>query len=188
MRTSRLLLIVPLVLFAALAAVFALRLGDGKDRSFIPSALLGREAPATTFAPLEPGAPGVDPAAFAGKVTLVNIFASWCGPCRVEHPLLVELAKTPGLTVVGVNYKDKPEAAKAFLAELGDPYDAVGVDPEGRGAIEWGLTGVPESFLVGPEGRVRAKHVGPITEEALRGEFGDTLARLLAESGGAAGS
>ncbi|WP_226579469.1 DsbE family thiol:disulfide interchange protein [Acuticoccus sediminis] len=188
MRASRLLLAVPLLVFAGLAAVFALRVGDGEDRSVIPSALIGRDAPATTFAALLPDAAGVDPATFKGKVTLVNIFASWCGPCRIEHPLLVELARTPGLTVVGIDYKDKPEDAKRFLAELGNPYDAVGVDPDGRGAIEWGLTGVPESFLIGPEGRVRAKHVGPLTEEALSGSFGNMMTRLISEHGEAAGS
>ena len=188
MRANRLLLAVPLVLFAALAGVFAVRVGDGQDRAVIPSALIGRDAPATVFAALEPALPGVDPAAFAGKVTLVNIFASWCGPCRIEHPLLVDLARTPGLTVVGIDYKDKPEDAVRFLSELGNPYAAVGVDPDGRGAIEWGLTGVPESFLVGPEGRVRAKHVGPLSEEALAGSFGTMMTRLLAERGEAAGS
>ena len=188
MRASRLLLAVPLVLFAGLAAVFALRIGSGADREAIPSALLDRPAPAATFAPLNSGGPGVSPADFDGKVTLVNIFASWCAPCRVEHPLLVELAKTPGLTLVGINYKDKPDAARAFLAELGDPYERVGVDPEGRGAIDWGLTGVPETFLIDAEGRVRAKHVGPLSAEALEGSFGAAISALLARQSEAAGS
>lgn len=188
MRPSRLLLAIPLVLFAALAGVFAVRVGDGADRQAIPSALIGRAAPAAAFAPLRTGEPGLDPADFRGKVSLVNIFASWCAPCRVEHPLLVDLAATPGLTMVGINYKDKADAAQRFLADLGDPYDIIGADPEGRGAIDWGVTGVPETFLVDAEGMVRAKHVGPLTEAALQGSFGDTLARLLAEQTRAAGS
>ncbi len=188
MRINRVVLAVPLVLFAALAGVFAIRVGDGQDRAAIPSALIGRDAPTFAFDALSPASPGIEPANFEGKVTLVNIFASWCAPCRVEHPLLVELSRTPGLTLAGINYKDDPLEAARFLTTLGDPYDAIGVDPEGRGAIEWGLTGVPESFLIDPEGRVRAKHVGPLSEEALSGSFGNMMTRLLAEQAEGAAS
>lgn len=184
-RASRLVLVVPLVLFAGLATVFALRVNDGADRAAIPSALIGRLAPSATFPPLLDKAPGVDPASFRGRVTLVNIFASWCGPCRIEHPKLIALSQTPGLTLAGVDYKDRPEAGRAFLDELGNPFDAVGTDAEGRGAIDWGLTGVPESFIVGPDGTVRAKHVGPLTDEALAGPFGQTMDRLLDDAAGA---
>jgi len=178
--SARLLLAAPLVAFAALAAIFALRVSDGEDRSTVPSALIGEAAPGNAFAPLIDGMPGIAPEGFAGEVSLVNVFASWCAPCRVEHPLLMEIAETPGVTMVGLNYKDRIPAARAFLEELGNPYDAVGVDPNGRGAIEWGVYGVPETFIVGPDGVIRAKHVGPLTAEALDGRFGETLRTLLA--------
>lgn len=178
--STRLVLAAPLVAFAALAAIFALRVSDGEDRSTVPSALIGEPAPQDEFPPLLDGTPGISPALFAGRVSLVNVFASWCAPCRVEHPLLLELAATPGVETIGLNYKDRIPAARAFLEELGNPYDAVGVDLEGRGAIEWGVYGVPETFIVGPDGTIRAKHVGPLTAEALAGSFGDTLRKLLA--------
>ncbi|WP_420393918.1 DsbE family thiol:disulfide interchange protein [Acuticoccus sp.] len=187
MRASRLVLVLPLVLFAGLSGVFAWRVVDGEDRAAIPSALLGRPAPETVFPPLLDDAPGVDPADFLGRVTLVNVFASWCAPCRVEHPQLMALSGTPGLTLAGVNYKDGVVAARDFLEELGDPYDAIGVDPDGRRAIEWGLTGVPETYLVGPDGVVVAKHVGVLSEAVMEGDFGTALGRLL-DDAPAAGS
>lgn len=180
---TRFLLAVPLVVFLALAAVFAFRVTDGADRSVVPSALIGKPAPAGARPPLEPDGAGFDPAALAGRVTLVNVFASWCAPCRVEHPFLMELAGTPGLHLVGINYKDKTPAARSFLAELGNPYDAIGVDADGRLAIEWGVYGVPETFLVGPDGTIRAKHVGPLSAEALAGPFGEEIRALLGAAG-----
>ncbi len=183
---TKLIVAIPLVVFLALVGVFAFRVTDGADRSVVPSALIGKPAPAGALPALEPGLPGFDPAALEGRVTLVNVFASWCAPCRVEHPLLMELAETPGLQLAGINYKDKLPAATAFLAELGNPYDAVGVDADGRRGIEWGVYGVPETFLVGPEGTILAKHVGPLTREVLDGAFGEALRTALA--GQAAGS
>lgn len=183
---TRLLIAIPLILFLGLAAVFAFRVTDGADRSVVPSALIGRAAPAGALPALDAGLPGFDPAALAGEVTLVNVWASWCAPCRVEHPLLMELAATPGLRIVGLNYKDRMPNALAFLAELGNPYDAVGVDADGRRGIEWGVYGVPETFLVGPEGTILRKHVGPLTPEVMAGDFGTTMRALLAER--AAGS
>lgn len=177
----KLLLLVPLAVFVALAGVFAVRVQDGADREAIPSALVGQPVPAERFPALGDAKPGIDQATFAGRVTLVNVFASWCAPCRVEHPQLMALAERPGLTLAGVNYKDRVPAARAFLAELGDPFDLIGVDPDGRRALEWGLTGVPESYLVGPDGTVRAKHVGVIDETTLAGPFGRTLDALLSE-------
>lgn len=187
MRVSpmRLLLALPLVGFLALAAVFAWRVTDGADRSVVPSALIGRTVPEPTFPALSDALPGVAPADFEGKVSLVNVFASWCAPCRVEHPKLMDLATVDGLQVVGLNYKDRVAAARSFLVELGNPYDAVGVDPDGRRSIEWGVYGVPETFIVDAEGVIRAKHVGPITDETLAGDFGRTLRDLLAENGAA---
>lgn len=180
MRASRLLLALPFLAFAALAAVFAFRVSDGADRSVVPSALIGHSAPQTTLPPLRAAQPGLDPALFEGNVTLLNVFASWCAPCRVEHPYLMELAAMPGVDLVGLNYKDSVPAAEAFLAELGNPYSAIGSDPDGRAAIEWGVYGVPETFIVDREGTIRAKHVGPLDAEVLAGSFGDTLRRLSA--------
>ena len=180
MRAGRLLFFAPLVGFALLAGVFAWRVTDGADRSAVPSALLGQSVPQTQFPALE--TVGFAPDDFEGQVTLVNVFASWCAPCRVEHPVLMALSQTEGLTLYGMNYKDRVPAAREFLAELGDPYDAVGVDPDGRRAIEWGVYGVPETFLVGPDGVIRAKHVGVLSEEVLAGEFGRILRELLVGS------
>lgn len=168
----RLLYLLPVLAFTALAALFLLRLYAG-DPSRVPSALIGRAAPALALAPL-PGlmrdgapAPGLSGDDFRGAITVVNVWASWCGPCRQEHPLLMELAKNPAVRVVGINYKDNPENARRFLGALGNPYAAVGVDPSGRAAIEWGVYGVPETFVVGPDGTIRHKHIGPLTPEAM---------------------
>ena len=98
---------------------------------------------------------------------MVNVFASWCIPCRVEHPIITRLAERDDVAVFGLNYKDKPEDAKAWLAELGDPYDRIGADRDGRVGIDWGVYGVPETFVVGRDGRIRYKHVGPLTAEAV---------------------
>lgn len=167
-RGLRLALLVPLALFLLLAAVFLLQLLSGRDAATIPSALIGRPAPETALPPVEGlGLPGLDSAAFRGNVTLVNVFASWCVPCRDEHPLLVGLAKDRRFRLVGLNYKDRPENARALLAELGNPYAAVGADPRGREGIEWGVYGVPETFLVGRDGTILFKQVGPLTADSL---------------------
>jgi len=190
MRVSprRVLLALPLVAFLTLAAVFAWRVTDGEDRMAVPSALIGRTVPAPTFPALSDALPGVEPGRFQGSVSIVNVFASWCAPCRVEHPKLMELGEVEGLEVVGINYKDQVIAARRFLEELGNPYDAIGMDPEGRRSMEWGVYGVPETFIVDAEGVIRAKHVGAITDSTLSGEFGDVLRDLLAEGAAAPGS
>jgi len=165
-----LLTAVPLLVFAGLAVLFWLRLG-GDDPSKIPSALIGHPAPQTTLPPLtgllNEGAqvPGLDPAVFTGKVSVVNVWASWCVPCHDEAPLLTELAKDRRLQIVGINYKDTPENARRFLGRYGNPFGVVGVDANGRAAIEWGVYGVPETFIVGREGKIVYKLVGPITPE-----------------------
>ncbi|WP_024511412.1 DsbE family thiol:disulfide interchange protein [Bradyrhizobium sp. ARR65] len=164
------LMALPLIVFLALAALFWLRLGDG-DPSRIPSALIGRPAPQTLLPPLQgltnEGAqvPGLDPAAFRGKVSVVNVWASWCVPCHDEAPLLTELAKDPRFQVIGINYKDAPDNARRFLGRYGNPFAAVGVDANGRAAIEWGVYGVPETFVVGRDGKIAYKLVGPITPD-----------------------
>lgn len=163
----RLALLVPLALFAALAAVFLLRLETGGDDA-IPSALIGKTAPDFALPPLAGvDRPGLTHASLLGQVSLVNVFASWCGPCRQEHPQLTELAKDSRIRVVGINYKDAAANAAAFLGDLGNPYAAIGVDSNGRAAIDWGVYGVPETFVVGADGVILHKFVGPISEDAL---------------------
>jgi len=162
----------PLVIFIALAALLFIRLGTG-DPSRIPSALIGKPAPALALPPLEglarDGAPvpGLEPAQFSRRLTVVNVWASWCVPCLTEHPQLMRLAADPRLQVVGINYKDATENARRFLGRYGNPFAVVGVDQNGRSAIEWGVYGVPETFVVGPDGRIAYKLIGPITEENL---------------------
>jgi cytochrome c biogenesis protein CcmG/thiol:disulfide interchange protein DsbE len=164
----------PLVIFVSMAAFFAWRLYLGHDPSALPSALIGHQAPAFNLPPLpDSGKPGLSDADLRkGGVTVVNIFASWCGPCRLEHPNLRRLSEnqalaTMGVRLVGVNYKDDPANAKKFLAAEGDPYAAIGVDSSGRVGIDWGLTGVPETFIIRGDGTIAFKYTGPITEEAV---------------------
>jgi cytochrome c biogenesis protein CcmG, thiol:disulfide interchange protein DsbE len=165
-----LLMLLPLIVFAGLAALFWLRLGDG-DPSRIPSALIGHPAPQTTLPPLAgltiDGAqvPGLDPEMFKGKVSVVNVWASWCVPCHDEAPLFTELGKDKRLQLVGINYKDAPDNARRFLGRYGNPFGVVGVDSNGRAAIEWGVYGVPETFIVGREGKIVYKLVGPVTPD-----------------------
>jgi cytochrome c biogenesis protein CcmG, thiol:disulfide interchange protein DsbE len=166
------LMALPLLGFVALAGLFLLRL-HGDDPSKIPSALIGRPAPQTALPALEGlvsnGAqvPGLDPAAFKGKVSVVNVWASWCVPCHDEAPLLTELAKDKRLQVVGINYKDGADNARRFLGRYGNPFGIVGVDGNGRASIEWGVYGVPETFVVGREGTIVYKLVGPVTPENI---------------------
>ncbi|MBR1091527.1 DsbE family thiol:disulfide interchange protein [Bradyrhizobium manausense] len=167
------LMVLPLLAFSALAALFWFGLSGG-DHSRIPSALIGKPAPQLTLPPLEglqtAGAqvPGLDPAAFKGKVSLVNVWASWCVPCHDEAPLLTELAADKRFQMVGINYKDAPDNARRFLGRYGNPFGRVGTDANGRASIEWGVYGVPETFVVGPEGTIVYKLVGPITPENYR--------------------
>lgn len=162
------LAILPLAIFMALAGIFLVQLLSGRDSSVVPSALIGEPAPKTPLPALEgSNLPGFEPSQLEGRVTLVNVWASWCAPCRIEHPLLMQLAADNRVTIVGMNYKDKPENARRFLGELGNPYDAIGIDANGRAAIDWGVYGVPETFLVGRDGRIAWKHVGPFSPEVV---------------------
>lgn len=161
----RLIFIVPLALFAAVAAAFLF--GFDRDPKNIPSALIDKPVPAFDLPPLAAsGKPGVKSTDMTGDVRLLNVFASWCVPCRIEHPVISQLAAR-GLPVVGLNHKDKPEDAAAWLQRHGDPYAAIGVDADGRTSIDFGVYGVPESFLIDRQGRIRYKHVGPITPEVV---------------------
>jgi cytochrome c biogenesis protein CcmG/thiol:disulfide interchange protein DsbE len=171
-RSRRWLAALPLIGFLALAGLFLLRLHGG-DPSKIPSALIGRPAPQTMLPALDglmrdgTQVPGLDPAAFKGKVSVVNVWASWCVPCHDEAPLLVQLAKDARLQVVGINYKDAADNARRFLGRYGNPFSIVGVDGNGRASIEWGVYGVPETFVVGREGTIVYKLVGPVTPENI---------------------
>lgn len=170
------LALIPLAVFAGFALVAGKMLYDqdvnGRDISAIPSALIGQKAPSLALPALEgSNTPPLTDAAVDGKLTLVNVFASWCVPCRQEHPFLKELAKDERLTVVGINYKDRNDNALRFLGELGNPYDAIGVDPNGKAAIDWGVYGIPESYLVGPDGTILYKKVGPFDERTLTKEL-----------------
>jgi cytochrome c biogenesis protein CcmG, thiol:disulfide interchange protein DsbE len=171
-QRSRWLMAAPLIAFAALAAIFWFRLGSG-DPSRIPSALIGRPAPQTALPPLDglvnDGAqiPGLNPSVFKGKVSIVNVWASWCVPCHDEAPLLTELAHDSRLQIVGINYKDSADNARRFLGRYGNPFRIVGVDANGRASIEWGVYGVPETFIVGREGTIVYKLVGPVTPDNI---------------------
>ena len=166
------LMALPLIGFIALAGLFLLRLHGG-DPSKIPSALIGRPAPQTALPALEglvnngTQLPGLDPAMFKGKVSVVNVWASWCVPCHEEAPLLTELGKDKRLQITGINYKDAPDNARRFLGRYGNPFGIVGVDGNGRASIEWGVYGVPETFVVGREGTIVYKMVGPVTPDNI---------------------
>lgn len=168
----RLIVLVPLLIFLGLVLVFVIGLNRG-DPSLIPSALIGHPAPRTILPPIagleHNGAPvpGFDPAGFKGAVTVVNVWASWCVPCHDEAPLLMQLAQDRRLRLVSINYKDKPENARRFLGRYGNPFAAAGADRNGRAAIEWGVYGVPETFIVGRDARIAYKLVGPITPDNL---------------------
>lgn len=175
----RVLIALPLLGFLALAALFFFRLGAG-DPSQLPSVLIGKPAPSDGLPALEgllrDGAPvaGLDPLKFPGNVTVVNVWASWCVPCRDEAAQLLKLSADHRFRVVGINYKDETENARRFLGRFGNPYAEVGVDKNGRAAIDWGVYGVPETYIVGRDGRIVFKLVGPVTEEnfpALRREI-----------------
>jgi cytochrome c biogenesis protein CcmG/thiol:disulfide interchange protein DsbE len=185
-RKLKLVYLLPLGLFLSLALIFLLRLGSDNDPSVVPSALVGQPAPPFELPPLEgAGVPGFARGDLDGQVTVVNIFASWCGPCRQEHPFLVRLGEDPRIKLYGINYKDVPENARRFLGELGNPYAAVGVDDRGRAAIDWGVYGVPETFLIGPDGVIRHKIVGPLSERALDEFLMPEIEKLLAARGNA---
>jgi len=181
----RIAVVLPLVLFLALAALFFFRLGSG-DPSRIPSALIGRPVPDTALPPV-PGlmrdgkrVPGIARGDFVGAVTLVNVWASWCVPCHDEAPILMRMAEDQRFRIVGINYKDQPENARRFLGRHGNPFAEVGADTTGRLSIEWGVYGVPETFVVGRDGRIVYKLIGQITESNLGGALMPAIETALA--------
>ena len=160
----------PLLALIALVAVFAFSID--RDPNLVRSVLIDKPAPDFALEAVpELGVPGFDTASLKGEVTVVNVFASWCIPCRDEHPLLMALNQVEGLRLFGINQADAPENARAFLAELGNPYDAVGADRDRRVSIDWGVYGVPETFVVDAEGIITFKHVGPLTPETVETEL-----------------
>jgi len=184
-RGRRILVLVPLAVFLALAALFLVRLFSG-DPGRIPSALIGRPAPAVDLPPMEglerdgKPIPGLSAADFHGNVTVVNVWASWCIPCRDEAPFLLELASDTRIRLVGINYKDQPDNARRFLNRYGNPFMASGADQNGRAAIEWGVYGVPETFLIGRDGRIVHKLVGPLGAQNFEREMKPAIEKALA--------
>lgn len=157
---NRLILFVPLALFLVLVGYFAI--GLTKDPSKLPSAMIDQPAPQFDLPPVAEGGQGLATADLKGGVQLVNVYASWCAPCRIEHPLLMRMAQEEGVTIHGIAYKDKPVDSQRFLSLLGNPYDRIGLDLDGRVGIDWGVYGVPETYVVDREGRIRYRHVGPL--------------------------
>jgi len=155
----------PLVILVGLIALFYFNID--RDPDFVPSVLINKPVPQVTLQPVA-GAerPGFGPADLRGQVIVVNVFASWCIPCRDEHPFLMQLADE-GVSIFGINQKDAPENAVAFLNDLGNPYTRIGADPDNRASIEWGVYGVPETFVVDANGVITYKHTGPLTERTL---------------------
>jgi cytochrome c biogenesis protein CcmG, thiol:disulfide interchange protein DsbE len=182
----RLIVLVPLAVFGAIAVLFFVRLDSGQDPSLLPSVLIGHPAPQTPLPPVaglvrdgQP-VPGLAPADFIGNVTVLNVWASWCVPCHDEAPLLMRLAGDKRIRVVGMNQKDGAENARRFLGRYGDPYVAVGADPNGRAGIEWGVYGVPENFIIGRDGKIAYKLVGPLTPDNLTNVFMPQIEKALA--------
>jgi cytochrome c biogenesis protein CcmG/thiol:disulfide interchange protein DsbE len=189
-RRNWLWVALPLTLFMALAGLFLYKLATGTGDTRIPSALIGKPVPEFTLAAL-PGlmasgvpVPGFASADLKGKVTVVNVWASWCAPCRQEHPVLVDLARDSRFQVFGLNYKDEPENARRFLGQLGNPFVAVGMDPRGRAGIDWGVYGVPETFVIGKDGTIAFKFVGPLTPDVVRTALLPAIERQLAAAPG----
>lgn len=176
-RINPLLLLPPALLagFVAFVAVGNFR----EDRTTLPSARAGHPAPSVQLEPLAERTLLTDDMLRSGQVTLVNFWASWCPPCRAEHPLITDLADE-GIPVYGVNYRDTTERALDFLEDLGDPYAAIGADPRARMGLDWGVVGLPETFVIDGRGNVILRHAGPLTEEVLQNRLRPAMARAAA--------
>ncbi len=172
---TRLLAFLPVILFAFVAT--GLMLGLGRDPRALPSALINQPMPAFSLTPVRESDVPFTRDDLNGEVALVNVFASWCGPCRIEHPMLIDLARNQGVRVHGIDWKETPEAGRLYLAQAGDPYTRVGSDQSGRFALDLGVTGAPETFIIDRAGRIRFKQVGPITQEI----WDNTIAPIIAE-------
>lgn len=166
----RLIVILPVAIFAGLVGIMIALLTDSErndDLTRLPSPLVGKPAPTMNLPAINDTVPGgFATSDLKGKVSIVNVFASWCVPCLAEHPLITELAEQ-GIPVYGINHRDQPEAATNWLRRHGNPYIAVGADVDARASLDWGVTGVPETFIIDANGVITYKHVGPITQDAL---------------------
>jgi cytochrome c biogenesis protein CcmG, thiol:disulfide interchange protein DsbE len=165
----KLLFLLPAALFAVLVIAFAI--GLRHDPHLLPSALIDRPAPDFALPGLNENTKGLTRKDLEGRVTLVNFFASWCAPCREEHPELMALGRVSGVTLDGIAYKDKPEESRRFLERLGNPFGRIGVDRNGTTAIDFGVYGVPETYVVDATGHIRYRHVGPLTAEDVKREI-----------------
>ena len=174
----RLLFLAPITAFVGLLVYFALPIIRHTDPSLVASPLIDQPAPTFSLPPLPGHEHGLSSADLKGEVKIVNIFASWCVPCRAEAGELMALARDHHVTIVGIAYKDKPANTETYLSELGDPYAAIGVDSDGRVAIDWGAYGVPETYIVDSDGRIRFKHVAPITPDDIDHKILPALASL----------
>mgnify|MGYP006218212787 FL=1 len=172
---KRIFFLLPLVIFLGMVFYFAISLT--KDPRILPSALLDQPVPAFDLPALKPEKPGLATDDLKGKVTIVNVFASWCVPCRAEHPLWMKLAESGEVPIHAINWKDQRAAAVNWLRELGDPYSRIGHDFDNKAGIEWGVYGVPETYVIDREGRIRYKHVGPLFPET----YMEVIAPLLKE-------
>jgi len=176
---KRLLFLLPVLVFAVIAGYFLWGLAPDRDPRNVPTAMIDKPTPTFDLAAV-PGldVPGLTTADLAqGQVVMVNFFASWCVPCRAEHPYLSAFVEETGIPLYGINHRDKPEDAAAWLAELGNPYRRIGADP-GRAAVEWGVTGVPETFLIDGEGRIRYHHRGPLVPDVIERDLMPALKAL----------
>jgi cytochrome c biogenesis protein CcmG/thiol:disulfide interchange protein DsbE len=177
-----LVFLLPVTLFIALAV--ALAWGLTRDPGELPSVLIGKSVPEFALPPVQGRTLGLSSDDLQGEVSLVNVFASWCTACRDEHPLFMRLSASGVVPIHGLNYRDRPEDAASWLDELGDPYTRTGADRNGRVGIDWGVYGVPETFVVGPDGSIAYKHVGPVTERALKETILPLVARLRGADAG----
>ena len=179
-KLFRLAYFIPAIVFGVIAGYFLWGLDPDRDPREIPSVMIDKPVPEFELAPIEgmegPGLAAAD--LRNGQVTLVNFFASWCLPCLAEHPILIELVERDGVRLVGINYKNEPEEARAWLAELGNPYARIGADASGRVGIDWGVYGLPETFVIDKQGRIRYRHVGPVDARALKREIRPRLREL----------
>jgi len=174
--SRRPLLALPVLAFIALAVAFAF--GLTRNPHDIPSALIGKPVPRFTLPPVKGRTLGLSSENLAGEVSLVNVFASWCVACRYEHPFFMQLKAQGVVPIHGIDYKDKPDDAAEWLDTMGDPYTRTGADIDGRVAIDWGVTGVPETFVIDPQGRIAYKQIGPIDETVLKETILPLIKRL----------
>lgn len=176
---SRVMFLVPLTVFGGL--LLALGWGLTNDPKYIPSPLVGKPVPAFELPPVKGRELGLSNSDLNGSVSLVNVFASWCTACELEHPFLMRLAETGAVPIHGLNYKDRPDDAATWLDKGGDPYTRTGADVSGQVGIEWGVYGVPETFVISPDGHIAYKHVGPLTPDTINGTIVPLVERLRSE-------